>query len=100
MDVADSSNVAETGLHYGMAAAETLQSAIGRLREIVAKIPNTASINKAMDLNSYAGAEEVQIANVLAQLEAGRVKVGSTRQPHRPNKGQCDRLLDCSPNSC
>ena len=77
--IAESSNVADAGLHYGMASAEILQSAIGRLREIVAKIPNTASTKEAMDLNTYARAEVVRIANVLARLKAVRVKVDRVR---------------------
>ena len=77
--IAESSNVADAGLHYGMESAETLQSAVGRLREIVAKIPNTASTKEAMDLNTYARAEVVRIANVLARLKAVRVKVDRAR---------------------
>ena len=77
--IAESSNVADAGLHYGMASAETLKSAVGRLRVIVAKIPNTASTKEAMDLNTYARAEVVRIANVLARLKAVRVKTDRAR---------------------
>ena len=77
--IAESSNVADAGLHYGIASAETLKSAVGRLREIMAKIPNTASTKEAMDLNTYARAEVARIATVLARLKAVRVKVDQAR---------------------
>jgi soluble lytic murein transglycosylase-like protein len=79
MVIAETANVADAGLHYGMASTEILQSAIRRLREIVAQIPETGSVKEAMDLNTYARAEVVRIANVVARLKAVRTRVARAR---------------------
>jgi soluble lytic murein transglycosylase-like protein len=79
MVIAESSNVADAGLHYGMASSEILADAMRRLKLIVEKIPNTATTKEALDLNSYARAEVVRIAGVVARLKAVRVKVEQAR---------------------
>ena len=77
--IAESSNVADAGLHYGMASAATLQASVTRLRAIIAQIPETGSTKEAIDLNTYARAEVVRIANVVARLKAVRVKLDQAR---------------------
>jgi hypothetical protein len=79
MVIAESSNVADAGLHYGMASSEILADAMRRLKLIVEKIPNTATTKEALDLNTYARAEVVRIASVVARLKAVRVKVEQAR---------------------
>ena len=77
--IAESSNIADAGLHYGMQSAEILQASLQRLTTIVQKIPNTATTKEALDLNTYARAEVVRIASVLARLKAVRAKVDQAR---------------------
>jgi soluble lytic murein transglycosylase-like protein len=79
MVIAESSNVADAGLHYGMASSEILSDAMRRLKVIVEKIPNTATTKEALDLNTFARAEVVRIAGVVARLKAVRVKVEQAR---------------------
>jgi hypothetical protein len=79
MVIAESSNVADAGLHYGMASSEILADAMRRLKLIVEKIPNTATTKEALDLNTYARAEVVRIASVVARLKAVRVKIEQAR---------------------
>lgn len=77
--IAESSNIADAGLHYGMQSAEILQASLQRLTTIVQKIPNTTTTKEALDLNTYARAEVVRIANVLTRLKAVRAKVDQAR---------------------
>lgn len=77
--IAESSNIADAGLHYGMQSAALLQASLQRLTTIVEKIPNTTSTKEALDLNTYARAEVVRIASVLARLKAVRAKVDQAR---------------------
>ena len=77
--IAESSNIADAGLHYGMQSAEILQASLQRLTTIVQKIPNTTTTKEALDLNTYARAEVVRIASVLARLKAVRAKVDQAR---------------------
>lgn len=79
MVIAEASNVADAGLHYGMESAAILTEAMGRLKLIVEKIPNTATTKEALDLNTYARAEVVRIAAVVERLKAARVKVEQAR---------------------
>lgn len=79
MVIAESSNVADAGLHYGMESAEILADAVRRLKVIVEKIPNTATTKEALDLNTYARAEVVRIAGVVERLKAVRVKIEQAR---------------------
>ena len=79
MVIAESSNVADAGLHYGKESAEILADAMRRLKVIVEKIPNTATTKEALDLNTYARAEVVRIANVVERLKAVRVKIERAR---------------------
>lgn len=79
MVIAEASNVADAGLHYGMESAAILAEAMGRLKLIVEKIPNTTTTKEALDLNTYARAEVVRIADTVARLKAARAKVDAAR---------------------
>ncbi|NEY92021.1 lytic transglycosylase domain-containing protein [Tabrizicola oligotrophica] len=79
MVIAEASNVADAGLHYGMDSAATLADAMGRLKAIIEKIPNTTTTKEALDLNTYARAEVVRIAAVVERLKAARAKVDAAR---------------------
>lgn len=79
MVIAEASNVADAGLHYGMESAAILTDAVGRLKVIVEKIPNTTTTKEALDLNTYARAEVVRIAGTVARLKAARAKVDAAR---------------------
>lgn len=79
MVIAEASNVADAGLHYGMESAATLADAMGRLKVIIEKIPNTTTTKEALDLNTYARAEVVRIAAVVDRLKAARAKVEAAR---------------------
>ncbi|NJS14742.1 MAG: cation:dicarboxylase symporter family transporter [Sphingopyxis sp.] len=79
MVIAESSNVADAGLHYGMHSSLILTESMTRLKEIITRIPTTGSTKEAMDLNTYARAEVTRIAYVLQRLAAVRVKVEQAR---------------------
>lgn len=79
MVIAEASNVADAGLHYGMDSAATLADAMARLKVIIEKIPNTTTTKEALDLNTYARAEVVRIAAVVDRLKAVRAKVDAAR---------------------
>lgn len=79
MVIAESANIADAGLHYGMQSSAVLADAMGRLKAIIALIPTTASTKEAMDLNTYARAEVARIAFVLQRLKAVRVQVEQAR---------------------
>lgn len=79
MVIAESSNIADAGLHYGMHSSLILTEAMTRLKAIIERIPTTASTKEAMDLNTYARAEVVRIGFVLQRLAAVRVKVEQAR---------------------
>lgn len=79
MVIAESSNIADAGLHYGMHSSLILTESMTRLKEIITRIPTTASTKEAMDLNTYARAEVTRIAYVLQRLAAVRVKVEQAR---------------------
>lgn len=75
MVIAESSNIADAGLHYAGQAMQTMQSAANRLRSIVAQIGSTGSVKEAMDLNTYARAEVARMAAILTRLQATQQKV-------------------------
>lgn len=77
--IAEASNTADAGLHYGMHSAETLRTSLTRVKGIVARIPATRSVKEAYDLNTYARAELARIAVTLQRLKAARVKVEQAR---------------------
>jgi hypothetical protein len=79
MVIAESSNIADAGLHYGMHSSAVLTEAMTRLNAIIERIPTTASTKEAMDLNTYARAEVTRIAYTLQRLAAVRVKVEQAR---------------------
>lgn len=79
MVIAESSNIADAGLHYGMHSSLILTESMTRLKAIIERIPTTGSVKEAMDLNTYARAEVTRIAYVLQRLAAVRVKVEQAR---------------------
>jgi hypothetical protein len=81
MVIAESSNIADAGLHYGLHSSEVLTAAMTRLKAIIERIPTMGSVKEAMDLNTYARAEVTRIAYVLQRLAAVRVKVEQARYP-------------------
>ncbi len=50
-----------------------------RLRNLVARIPQTGSVKEAMDLNTYARAEVTRMAAMLSRLQATSRKVEAAR---------------------
>lgn len=79
MAIAETSNTADAGLHYGMHAASEIERSLKRLRAIVQKLPNTTSAKEAMDLNSFARAEATRIALMVMRVKAARLRVGQAR---------------------
>lgn len=79
MAIAEASNTADAGLHYGMAASLQIETSLRRLRAILERIPTTTSAKEALDLNSYARAEAARIALMVDRVKAARVKVGQAR---------------------
>jgi hypothetical protein len=79
MAIAEASNTADAGLHYGMAASLEIEASLKRLRSIVERIPTTKSTKEALDLNSYARAEAVRIGLMVERVKAARVKVDQAR---------------------
>lgn len=79
MAIAEVSNTADAGLHYGMEASLEIEAALQRLRAIIEKIPTTRSAKEAMDLNSYARAEAARIAAMVERVKAARAKVDEAR---------------------
>ncbi|NBZ89209.1 lytic transglycosylase domain-containing protein [Stagnihabitans tardus] len=79
MAIAGASNVSDAGLHYGMEAASEIEAALKRLRAILERLPNTASVKEAMDLNTYARAEATRIALMVQRMKAARGKVDAAR---------------------
>lgn len=77
--IAEASNTADAGLHYGMAASLQIETSLRRLREILARIPATTSAKEALDLNTYARAEAARIALMVDRVKAARVKVDQAR---------------------
>ena len=79
MAIAETSNAADAGLHYGMEASREIEASLRRLRSIIERIPTTKSAKDALDLNSYARAEAVRIALMVERIKAARVKVDQAR---------------------
>lgn len=79
MAIAEASNTADAGLHYGMAASLEIEASLMRLRSIIERIPMTKSTKEALDLNSYARAEAVRIGLMVERVKAARVKVDQAR---------------------
>jgi hypothetical protein len=79
MAIAEASNTADAGLHYGMHASIEIESSLKRLRSIIERIPTTKSTKEALDLNSYARAEAVRIGLMVERVKAARVKVDQAR---------------------
>jgi hypothetical protein len=79
MAIAEASNTADAGLHYGMAASVEIEASLKRLRAIIERIPTTKSTKEALDLNSYARAEAVRIGLMVERVKAARVKVDQAR---------------------
>ena len=79
MAIAEASNTANAGLHYGMAASLEIEASLKRLRSIIERIPTTKSTKEALDLNSYARAEAVRIGLMVERVKAARVKVDQAR---------------------
>lgn len=79
MAIAEASNTADAGLHYGMAASLEIEASLKRLRSIIESIPTTKSTKEALDLNSYARAEAVRIGLMVERVKAARVKVDQAR---------------------
>ena len=79
MAIAEASNTADAGLHYGMAASLEIEASLNRLRSIIERIPTTKSTKEALDLNSYARAEAVRIGLMVERVKAARVKVDQAR---------------------
>ena len=79
MAIAEASNTADAGLHYGMAASIEIEASLKRLRSIIERIPTTKSTKEALDLNSYARAEAVRIGLMVERVKAARVKVDQAR---------------------
>ena len=79
MAIAEASNTADAGLHYGMAASLEIEASLKRLRSIIERIPTTKSTKEALDLNSYARAEAVRIGLMVERVKAARVKVDQAR---------------------
>ena len=79
MAIAEASNTADAGLHYGMHASIEIEASLKRLRSIIERIPTTKSTKEALDLNSYARAEAVRIGLMVERVKAARVKVDQAR---------------------
>ncbi len=79
MAIAEASNTADAGLHYGMHASVEIEASLKRLRSIIERIPTTKSAKEALDLNSYARAEAVRIGLMVERVKAARVKVDQAR---------------------
>ena len=79
MAIAEASNTADAGLHYGMHASIEIEASLKRLRAIIERIPTTKSTKEALDLNSYARAEAVRIGLMVERVKAARVKVDQAR---------------------
>ncbi|MDS9469672.1 lytic transglycosylase domain-containing protein [Paracoccus sp. MBLB3053] len=79
MVIAESSNVADAGLHYASHSMTSMQAAATRLRAITARIGATASVKEAMDLNTYARAEVTRMAAILTRQQATQRKVEAAR---------------------
>lgn len=79
MAIAEASNTADAGLHYGMAASLEIEASLKRLRAIIERIATTKSTKEALDLNSYARAEAVRIGLMVERVKAARVKVDQAR---------------------
>lgn len=79
MAIAEASNTADAGLHYGMDASTEITTALKRLRVLIERIPTTRSAKEALDLNSYARAEAARIALMVDRVKAARMKVDQAR---------------------
>lgn len=79
MVIAESSNIADAGMHYASHSMDTMHGAATRLRGIVSRIDGTASVKEAMDLNTYARAEVARMAAILTRLQAVQRKVEAAR---------------------
>jgi len=79
MAIAEASNTADAGLHYGMAASLEIEASLKRLRSIIERIPTTKSTKEALDLNSYARAEAVRIGLMVERVKAARGRVDQAR---------------------
>ena len=75
MVIAETSNVADAGMHYGVHASDQITASLTRLREIATRIPATASAKEAMDLNTYARIEVARIGAMVARLKAAKAEV-------------------------
>ncbi|PQV56092.1 soluble lytic murein transglycosylase-like protein [Defluviimonas denitrificans] len=79
MVIAEASNQADAGLHYGVQAASDIVRSLTRLREITTRIPATATAKEEMDLNAYARVEVARIAWMVQRLKAARAQVEHAR---------------------
>ncbi|MGB3313818.1 MAG: lytic transglycosylase domain-containing protein [Albidovulum sp.] len=79
MVIAEASNQADAGLHYGVHASTQITQSLTRLREIATRVPATASAKEAMDLNAYARVEAARIAWMVQRLKAARAQVEHAR---------------------
>jgi hypothetical protein len=79
MAIATASNISDAGLHYGMEASLEIEASLKRLRAIIERIPTTKTAKEALDLNTYARAEAVRIALMVARVKSARVKVEQAR---------------------
>lgn len=79
MVIAETSNVADAGMHYGIHASSQITASLTRLREIAVQIPVTGSAKEAMDLNTYARVEVARIGAMVARLKAAKAEVVRAR---------------------
>lgn len=79
MVIAEASNIADAGWHYGAASSDTMAAAATRLRAIVAQVETSTSVKTSMDLNTYARAEVARMAAIVTRLEAAQRQVEAAR---------------------
>lgn len=79
MVIAEASNIADAGWHYGAASSDTMAAAATRLQAIVAQVDTSTSVKTSMDLNTYARAEVARMAAIVTRLEAAQRQVEAAR---------------------
>ncbi|WP_299592930.1 lytic transglycosylase domain-containing protein [uncultured Tateyamaria sp.] len=77
--IAETSNIADAGMHYANHSATQLAQSLTRMKGILEQIPGTTSVKEAMDLNTYARAEVARMASVLVRLQAVQRRVEAQR---------------------
>lgn len=75
MAIAESSNIADAGIHYSNHSSEILVQSLTRLKEILRRSGATPSVKEAMDLNTAARLELARMSAVLTRLLAAKRKV-------------------------